>query len=102
MRRIINDDIQLIKLNNNAVLTPSMIHQALYRAHSNYMYAKFIVDNLYIQVNFARDETISVSSNIRNQSFLRDVSYYSRVGWNIGNLKSFLYQWLQISRRLLW
>lgn len=101
MRRILNDDIQLIKVGSSTVLTPVMIGRALQKAYGNKMYAKFYTDKFFIQVNFARDGNISVSSNIRSQAFLQDLWKKNQQGWNMNNVKSFIYTWMQVSRRTL-
>lgn len=101
MRRILNDDVQLIRIGRNTVLSPVIIQRALQRAYSNKMYAKFYTDKYFIQVNFMRDGTISVASNIRNQAFLQDLWKKNQQGWTMAYAKSFVYQWLQLSRRVL-
>lgn len=102
MRRILNDDVQLVKINSGTILTPYMISSALQKAYGNKMYAKFYTNKLFIQVNFARDGNISVSSNIRSQAFLQDLWKKNQQGWTMSNVKAFIYQWMQISRRVLY
>lgn len=97
-----NEDIQLIKIHNNVPITTARIGNALQRAQSNKMYAKFYTDKYFIQVNFARDGNISVSSNIRSPQFINDLLRKNRQGWTMPLVKSFLYQWLQISRKMLY
>lgn len=101
LRRILNDDVQLIKISPGTTLTPVMIDRVLHKAYGNKMYAKFYTDKLFIQVNFARDGNISVSSNIRHQGFLQDLWKKNQIGWTMANVKAFIYQWMQISRRSL-
>lgn len=98
---IIKDDIQLVRISPGVALTPVRISNALQRAYSNKMYAKFYTDRYFIQVNFARNGDISVSSNIRSPQFIADLSRRSSRGWTLPIVKSFIYQWLQISRRSL-
>lgn len=102
MRRIINDDVQLVKVNPGTVLTPSVVGQVIQRAYSNKMYAKFYTDKIFIQVNFARNGDISVSSNIRSPVFINDLWKKNQNGWSIPLVKSFIYQWMQVSRRTLY
>lgn len=102
MKRILNDDIQLIKINKGTVLTPSMVGQAIQRAYSNKMYAKFYTDKFFIQVNFARNGDISVSSNIRSPIFVNDLWKKNQSGWSISKVKAFIYQWMSLSRRTLY
>lgn len=102
LKRIITDDIQLIRISPGVPLTSMRISTALQRAASNRMYAKFYTDKYFIQVNFARDGDISVSSNIRSPQFVSDLWRKSKQGWTIPVVKSFLYQWLQISRKVLY
>lgn len=101
MKKILNDDIQLIRVSPGVPLTPTRINTALQRAYSNKMYAKFYTDKYFIQVNFARDGSISVASNIRLPAFVNDLSRRSSKKWTIPDVKSFIFQWLQISRNLL-
>lgn len=102
MKAIKNEDIQLIKIHSNVPITSARIGNALQRAYSNKMYAKFYTDKYFVQVNFARDGNISVSSNIKSPQFINDLSKKSRQGWTMSLVKSFLYQWLQISRKMLY
>lgn len=101
LKKILNDDVQLIRLYPNSALTPAKISQVLQRAQGNKMYAKFYTDKYFIQVNFARDGNISVSSNIRHQGFLQDLWKKNQIGWNMANVKAFIYQWMSLSRRVL-
>lgn len=101
LKKILNDDVQLVRLYPNSVLTPAKISQILHKAYGNKMYAKFYTDKFFIQVNFARNGDISVSSNIRHQGFLNDLWKKSQIGWTMPVVKSFVYQWMQISRRVL-
>lgn len=98
---ILKDDVQIVKVSPGVPLSPTVINNALFRANSNKMYAKFIINNLFIQVNFMRDGTISVSSNIRTPSFVNDLAVKSRKGWTFAIVKAFVYQWLTLSRRTL-
>ena len=100
--KIINEDVQLIHISPTTKLTPPMITSILYRAMGNKMYAKFYTDKVFIQVNFAKDGTISVASNIRDGAFLRDYNNKCRIGWNFALVKSFIYQWMQASRSTIW
>lgn len=100
--KIVNEDVQLIKVYGNVPLTASRIGNAIQRAYSNKMYAKFYTDKYFIQVNFARDGNISVSSNIRTPQFVSDLWRKNKQGWTIPLVKSFIYQWLQISRKILY
>lgn len=100
--RIINEDVQLVRIYDNVPLTASKIGSALQRAYSNKMYARFYNNKFFIQVNFARDGNISVASNIRNPQFIADLYKRNRQRWTLPLVKSFLYQWLSISRKLLY
>ena len=101
LKKILNDDVQLIRLYPNTALTPAKISQVLQKAHGNKMYAKFYTDKYFIQVNFARDGNISVSSNIRHQRFLQDLWKKNQQGCNLANVKAFVFQWMKLSRRVL-
>lgn len=102
MRRIINEDVQLIHIGPNTALTSIAVDTALRRAQSNKLYAKFYTDKVFIQVNFARDGNISVSSNIKTPSFMSEYSRLSNQGWTFTSVKNFVYQWMQISRKVLY
>lgn len=101
MRRILNDSAQLIRVYPHTILTPTVIRQALTRAQSSRMYAKFYTDKFFIQVNFMRDGSISVASNIRHQAFLQDLWKKNQIGWNLAYATSFVYTWMQLSRKVL-
>lgn len=102
LRRILNDDVQLVRVYHNTVLTTQRISLILQKAYHNKMYARFYTDKLFIQINFARNGDISVSSNIRSQAFLADYYRKSKQGWTFQNVKAFVYQWMQVSRRTLY
>ena len=99
--KILNEDIQLIHIGSDTVLTNSAIQYALMRAASNYMYAKFYTDKYFIQVNFMKDNTINVSSNIVLPQFVYDLRRNEQLGWNIARTKNFVYNWMQICRKQL-
>lgn len=94
--------VQLIHVGPHTVLSPHIITNAIQKAYNRKLYAKFYTDKYFIQVNFAWNGNISVSSNIRNQAFLQDLYKKNQEGWNLSNVKSFCYQWMQISRRTLY
>lgn len=101
MKIPIKEDVQLIHIGSDTVLTNTAIQYALMRAASNYMYAKFYTDKYFIQVNFMKDNTINVSSNITIPQFVYDLHRNERLGWDIARTKNFVYQWMQISRKQL-
>lgn len=101
MKKIINDDIQMIKLSPGVPLTTTRVSNAIQRAYSNKMYAKFYTNKFFIQVNFARNGDISVSSNIRSPQFVNDLYRRNKQGWTLPLVKSFVYTWMQINRRTL-
>lgn len=102
MRRIYNEDVQLIRVGPGVNLTPAMIDNAMHRAMGNKMYAKFYTDKVFIQINFARDGNISVASNVRTMSFVNDLAYNNRLGWTYSSAKAFIYKWMNVSRTLLY
>lgn len=102
MRGIINENAQLIKVGPGVVLTPSMIGQALLRARDSKLYAKFYTNKVFIQVNFARNGDISISSNIMNPAFLTDYRRRIKDGWSFVTAKAFVYQWMSLSRKSLY
>lgn len=101
MRRIIDESVQMIHVGPNTALTLTAINIALQRAYSNKMYAKFYTDKFFIQVNFMKDNTINVSTNIRYPTCVNDLWRKSQQGWTMALAKQFVYQWMSVSRRLL-
>lgn len=100
--KIIEESVQMIHIGPDTRLTPVTINYALQRAASNFMYAKFYTGKYFIQVNFMKDHTINVSSNIRNAQFQSDLYRYNSIGWTISLAKTFVYTWMQKSRRVLY
>lgn len=98
---IIKEAVQLIHIGPNTALTQTAILYALQRASANQMYAKFYTDKYYIQVNFMKDRTINVSTNITLPQCVSDLHRRDKLGWKVSSAKDFVYQWMQISRRLL-
>ena len=99
---IYNEDIQVVKVSQGANLTTSMISSAISSAYSNKMYAEFTTGKLFIRIDFSRSGMISVSSNIKYSGFIKDLVRNTNYGWNISRVKSFVYQWMNISRRLIY
>jgi hypothetical protein len=99
--KILVESVQMIHIGPNTVLTPTSIQYALQLAASNKMYAKFYTDKYFIQVNFMKDNTINVSSNIMMMQFVSDFHRNEKLGWSFSRAKNFVYQWMQISRRQL-
>ena len=100
VRRVV-EGVQMIHIGPNTALTSTQISYALRRASASRMYAKFYTDKYFIQVNFMRDYTINVSSNIRTPSFVNDLHRKEKIGWTIPLVKQFVFQWMQLSRRTL-
>lgn len=101
MIKIINESVQLIHIDSSTTLTPQSIQYALMRAMSNKMYAKFYTDKYYITVNFNRDNTINVSSNITLPQFVSSLWKMSQLGWTFERVKTFIYTWMQLNRKSL-
>lgn len=101
MIKKITESVVFIHLSPNDPLTLDTINKALLTAMSNRMYAKFYTDKWWIQVNFMKDNTINVSTNIRLQSCINDLWKKSQYGWTFSLVKSFVYQWLSVYRKLL-
>lgn len=99
--KILDESTQLIHISPTTVLTATQVQYALQMASCNFMYAKFYTDKYFIQVNFMKDHTINVSSNITIPQFVQDLRRNERLGWNISRAKNFVYQWMQISRRTI-
>lgn len=99
MLKIINENIQMIHIGPTTRLTSTSILYALQRARSSRTYAKFYTDKYYIQVNYMRDGTVNVASNITNCAFNNDLRRLDRQGWNDSRAKEFIYRWLQINRK---
>lgn len=95
------ESVQLIHIKPTTALTTTAITYALTKAASNKMYAKFYTDKVFIQVNFMRDNTINVATNIRNPACLQQLWKYNQRGWSFNGARDFVYQWMQLSRKLI-
>lgn len=99
---IIKEEVQIVYASRETPLPLTVINRALLKAYSNRMYAKFIIeDNLFIQVNFMKDNTINVTTNIRLPGLIADLQKKTSYGWTIALAKQFVYQWISLSRRIL-
>lgn len=98
---IINENTQLIHIGPTTRLTSTSVMYALQRARSSRSYAKFYTDKYFIQVNYMRDGTMNVASNIVNPSFVNSLRRFEQQGWTDSRAKEFIYQWMQISRKTL-
>ena len=101
MVRRIKEGVQMIHVGPNTALTLTQIQMVCRKAKMNYMYAKFYTDKYFIQVNFMRDNTINLSTNIKNPSFITQYRRYEKEGWTFGRVVEFIYGWMQIKRRSL-
>lgn len=99
--RIVNESVQMIHIGPSESLTPGVINQVLHKARLGYNYARFYTDKVFIQVNYMRDKTISVSSNIRNPAFLVDYRRNENYGWTESRVRYFVYQWMSHYRKEL-
>ena len=97
--RIVDESVQMVHISPSESLTPNTINQVLHRARLGYTYARFYTDKVFIQVNYMRDGTISVSSNIRNPAFLIDYKRNESYGWTESRVKYFVYQWMSHYRK---
>jgi len=101
MKIPIEESVQLIHIGPDTVLSPTAIQYALQLASSNSMYAKFYTDKYFIQVNFMKDQSINVTSNITISQFVMDFHRNEKLGWTFSRAKNFVYTWMQISRKSL-
>lgn len=99
MLKIINENVQMIHIGPTTKLTSTSILYALQRARASRTYAKFYTDKYYIQVNYMKDGSVNVASNITNIAFSNDLRRLDQQGWNDSRAKEFIYRWLQINRR---
>ena len=99
--RVFMESVQMIHLGPSTALTMTAINYALTKAASNKMYARFYTDKVFIQVNFMKDNTINVATNIRNPMCLQQLWKYEQRGWSFNSAKEFVYQWMQLSRKLV-
>lgn len=99
--KIRNESIQLIHVPPNKPLTMTQIQYAMQMASANRMYAKFYTDKYFIQVNFMKDYTINITSNINLPHFAQSLRRYEARGWTFTSAKEFVYKWMQQSRGLL-
>lgn len=99
---IIKEEVQVVCASRETPLPMTIINKALLKAYSNRMYAKFIIDNnLFIQVNFMKDNTVNVSTNMTLPGLIADLQKKSRYGWTFALAKQFVYQWISLSRRIV-
>ena len=101
MRIKYEESTQLIHIDPNTTLTSTRINQVLISAKGCNSYAKFYTDKYFIQVNFMKDNTINVSTNIRLSQCIQDLWRKNKIGWNIDLAGQFVYQWMTVYRKLL-
>lgn len=99
--KIIDESVQMIHIGPHTALTQTAVQYALQRAAADRMYAKFYTDRYFIQVNFMKDQTINVSSNIKAPQFVQSLWKYEQQGWTMATTKQFVYLWMQTNRRSL-
>lgn len=99
--KIVNESVQMIHLGPNTPLTFTSINYALQRARSNHMYAKFYTDKYFIQVNFMKDSTINISTNIKSPQVIYDLNRMESRGWTFSRAEEFVYRWMQTYRKTL-
>ena len=100
MIAIHDESVRLVPVKKGQVLRSQEVTYALQLASSNFCYAKFYSDKYFIQVNFMRDLSISVSSNITLPQFVTSLNRYSS-HWTFSSVRDFIYQWTVISRRII-
>lgn len=86
--------IQNVKLNKGQILTKSEITRLCNSARSTWQYVKFILSNgVYIQINYNKDLTISISTNSRDLVFYQEVQNLVRIYTQM-RVIDMLFRWL--------
>lgn len=102
MITLLNETIQLIHITSDTKVSPEMVKHALVSAKVCKNYAKFYTDKFYITVNFNKDNTMSVSHNIRNLDFYRElmrIQNNNRNNSNISLYAQFISRWINKIRK---
>jgi hypothetical protein len=102
MIQLLDETIQMIHINSNKEITPALIKHTLMLAKAGNNYAKFYTDKYYIIVSFNKDNTFSISHNIRNLDFYRELMRLqnnNRSKNNISLYYPFLCRWLERIRK---
>ena len=71
--------IQNITLNRNQVLSKSEILKILNTAKSTYQYAKFTFKGYYLQINYNRDLSVSISTNSRDLALYQEMQDLTKI-----------------------
>ena len=98
----LNESVEIVYVSESSPLTLDKIEYVMKRAAVNHCYAKFITGDLYIQISFQVDGTLAVASNIRSIVFLNDLWWQNKSGWTWLRAKTFIYQWMQLGRKMIY
>ena len=102
---ILNEDIQLIHIGPSTNVTVEMVKRAMIMARSSKHYAKFYTDKYYITVSFHKDNSFSVSHNIRNLRFYNEFTRLQgnlQYSTNINIFAQFICRWMNNLRKPLY
>lgn len=91
--------IQNVKLKKGQILTKQEITRICNSARSTWQYAKFELSNgVYIQINYNKDLSISISTNSRDLIFYQEVQNLVRIYTQM-RVIDMLFRWLPKLRK---
>lgn len=105
MINLLNEGVQLIHIGPTTNINLEMIKRAMVMARSSKQYAKFYTDKYYITISFHKDNTFSISHNIRNVQFYREFTRLQcnlNCSTNISLTAQFIYRWMNNLRKPLY
>lgn len=94
MRIPLNESIEIVNLHPGQVLSVNEIEKLLWKARQNYQYLTITMkNNVYITVNYNRDQSISISSNIIEVAVIREMDYVKK-HYAFSRLSNYLVRWI--------
>ena len=95
MKIKLNESPQNIDVNKIHNLTKQSVMNYMFIARRTREYVKFYLGNSYIMVEFHRDGSVNMVSNIRFESaFQRELYRLDSIGFNISSWSYFIAYWM--------
>lgn len=88
--------IQRITLSKGQILTKDEITKVLNSARSTFQYARFsLSNNLYLNINYNRDNTVEISTNARDISIWNQIRSLNQ-SYTQARIIEFTFRWINV------
>ena len=94
MRKLL-ESIEIVNLRPGQIITVPELEKLLWKVRSDFQYLTITMkNNKYITINYNRDMTISISSNLTDIWVIREIQYVKNY-YAIDRISNYLFKWIK-------